>query len=369
MGNTHFIRAGRLIDGSGGPIQRDTILAVRDGLISAIGPASELHPQGVITDLGHCTVVPALVDCSVTLARSPSVAGCPIAEEPQGLVQQHLAYCYSHGVLGLACSDPAQLLVGQEQLTIRSAGPALQPGGQGDFRKLVASDITGQAGSLTDQQLQAQLAKQEQHKVVVVANGQTQVETALAAGCQAIEQGFAMGAENLQTMAKQQVLWIPSLNLAKNGVDSSAAGGDVCCRFSGRYVAPGQADPKKEAWWKRTLASQLKQLKLARELGVKVALGTGAGRPGILHGEAMVEEMKLFMKAGYSLPQVIHSATEVGASFFAMDRLGQLAVGRPATFLLTRGTAQQLPRKLAYLEGIFINGTPSMAYSKDPGRT
>ncbi|MBU4260595.1 MAG: hypothetical protein KKC76_01765 [Proteobacteria bacterium] len=49
-----------------------------------------------------------------------------------------------------------------------------------------------------------------------------------------------------------------------------------------------------------------------------------------------------------------------------MEKLGALTVGRNATFLLAWGTVQQLPRKLSYLEGIYINGAPSAIYSKNP---
>jgi imidazolonepropionase-like amidohydrolase len=77
-------------------------------------------------------------------------------------------------------------------------------------------------------------------------------------------------------------------------------------------------------------------------------------------------EMKLFLKAGYSLEETIRCASENGARFFGMEKLGVLTVGRPATFLITRGTAGQLPRKLAYLEGIYVEGAPSSTYRKNP---
>ncbi|HFQ90146.1 MAG TPA: hypothetical protein ENK27_08705, partial [Desulfobulbus sp.] len=113
-----------------------------------------------------------------------------------------------------------------------------------------------------------------------------------------------------------------------------------------------------------TLAGQLAQLRLARKLGVRTAVGTGAGGVGILHGESMVEEMKLFLRAGYTLEETIRCASEHGARFFGMDGLGMLAPGRRATFLAVRGTVKQLPRKLSYLEDIYIDGRPSTAYRK-----
>ena len=165
------------------------------------------------------------------------------------------------------------------------------------------------------------LAQPGYGKKVVVANGPQAVAEALTAGCDAIEQGYAMGEENLRTMAERQVLWIPSLLRAKNGLDGSASGGDVCCRFSLRFVAPGKPIPGAEAYWKPLFSGQLAQLRLARSLGVPTAIGTGAGGTGILHGESMVEEMKLFLKAGYSLEETLHCASEVGAGFFGMDGL------------------------------------------------
>ena len=105
---------------------------------------------------------------------------------------------------------------------------------------------------------------------------------------------------------------------------------------------------------------QLAQLRLARKLGVKTGVGTGAGNVGILHGESVTEEVKLFIKCGYSLAEAIQCASDNGASFFGMENLGELVVGSKATFLVTRGVVQQLPRKLAYLENIYVDGAPSI---------
>ena len=74
----------------------------------------------------------------------------------------------------------------------------------------------------------------------------------------------------------------------------------------------------------------------------------------------------MFIKAGYSLEETIRCASETGARFFGMDTLGALTVGRKATFLIARGTVQHLPRKLSYLEGIYVYGVPSNTYRKNP---
>ena len=368
-----FIVAGNFIDGTGADVRRNIFLEVKDSVITGIGPAEEMDRKegAVIDDFKHCTIVPALVDCSISLSRSPAVdSRVRMAIEEAGtakkraLVAQHIHYCHSHGVLGVAdnnddklgLAEPLQKIVPKERsIEIRKSGS--------DFLRIVYAGITNDEevpdSRLNQEDLYRILQQRGHKKAVVLANGPERVKEALAAGCDAIEQGYAMGEENLREMAEKNVLWIPSVLMAKNGLLGSGSGGDVMCRFSMRYVAPGKPDPNAEAFWKKMLAEQLAQLRLARKLGVKTAVGTGAGSVGILHGESMVEEMKLFIKAGYSLEETIRCASDNGARFFNMENLGPLTVGKKATALLTRGTVQQLPRKLAYLEGIYIDGVPS----------
>ena len=399
MSATRFIVAGSLIDGSGGEIRKKVFLAVEDGIITAIEPVTDLPHAAdgaAIDDFSHCTIVPALVDCSISLSRSPSVDiqvrrsfdDADLAQKA-ALFARHVHYCHSYGVLGVADSDDnislsKQFHAGMMKeniIDIRTSGGLCQdrdddesgcPRGN-DFLKIRYSgnieDEEASTPQLSQNLLRDILMHDRNKKKVVVANGRQSVAQALAAGCDAIEQGYGMGEDNIRKMAANKVLWIPSVVRAKNALDSSSSGGDVCCRFSQRYVAPGKPVPGAEVLWKKKLADQLAQLRRARALGVMTAVGTSAGSIGILHGESMVEEMKLFIKAGYSLTETIRCATDQGAQFFGMENLGKLTVGRQATFLITRGTPQQLPRKLAYLESIIIHGTQSPWYQKNPVKT
>ena len=394
MDGSRSIVAGSLIDGSGTDVRKNVFLAVKDGIITAIDSAARLPRQdgAAIDDFSHCTILPPLVDCSVSLSRSPSVdrrvrqasEDASLAEKA-AMLGQHIQYCYGYGVLGLADNDEITDLVelyreGMKPggiLDIRSAArlcPSSKDCGfehlsGGNFLRIGYSanieDEEGPYSRLNHADL-CRILQQRGGTKVVVANGVRQVEEALAAGCEAIEQGYGMGEGNLRKMASKDVLWIPSVLRAKNALDGAGSGGDVCCRFSQRYVAPGKPAPGAELFWKKVLAEQLSQLRLARKSGVTTALGTGAGSIGILHGESMVEEMKLFIKAGYSVAETIRCASENGARFFGMEKLGTLTVGRPATFLIARGTVQQLPRKLSYLEGIYIDGMASSTYRKNP---
>ena len=398
MGRTQFILAGSFIDGSGANVRKNVFLAVKDGTITTIGSAANLsrNDGAAIDDFSHCTILPALVDCSVSLSRSPSVdKRVRLSTEEAGLtkkvamLEQHIRYCHIHGVQGVADSDDITDLVERYQegmaqgslIDIRTSGRLCRSrqdcvagnSADGDFLKI------GYSGNIEDEEApyprlnHEDLCRILQHrggkKTVVLANGLQQVEEALEAGCDAIEQGYGMGEDNLRKMAEKDVLWIPSVLRAKNALNAAGASGDVGCRFSLGYVAPGNPLPGAEAYWKKILTEQITQLRFARKLGVTTAVGTGAGSVGILHGESMVEEMKLFIKAGYSLEETIRCASENGARFFGMEKLGLLTVGQKATFLIARGSVKQLPRKLSYLEGIYIDGAPSNTYRKNPVKT
>ncbi len=393
MDETRFIVAGSFIDGSGADVRKNVFLAVKNGIITDIGPVSSLPRSDVaaIDDFAHCIILPSLVDCSVYLSRSPSVdRRVQLSSEDSGfmnkaaMLERHIRYCHAHGVQGVANSDDITDLLqhfkermGKKSIIdIRTSGRFCQRQQDYTLSNSVGGDFLkiDYSGNIEDEESPHPLLNHEdlcsilQHrgrkKAVVVANGRQQVKEALEAGCDAIEQGFSMGDDNIRKMAKKNVLWIPSVLRAKNALDSAGSGGDVCCRFSQRYVAPGKPIPGAEDYWKKMLAEQLTQLQFARKSGVTTAVGTGAGSVGILHGESMVEEMKLFIKAGYSLEETIKCGSDNGAKFYGMDNLGALTIGRKATFLIARGTVQQLPRKLSYLEGIYVDGAPSIRYSK-----
>jgi imidazolonepropionase-like amidohydrolase len=247
MGKTRFIVGGSFIDGSGGDVRRNVFLAVKDGIITAIGSAADLlrSDEAAIDDFSHCTIAPPLVDCSVSLSRSPSVdRKVRLSTEEAGnakkaaMLEHHIRDCHAHGVLGVADSDDLTDLkefyekeMGQESFVdIRTSGA--------DFIKIKYSgnieDDESPSPLLTHEDLFHILQNRGNRKAVVVANGRQQVAEALAAGCDAIEQGYGMGEDNLRKMAEMDLLWIPGLLRAKNSLDSASSGGSVCCRFSTR---------------------------------------------------------------------------------------------------------------------------------------
>jgi imidazolonepropionase-like amidohydrolase len=104
---------------------------------------------------------------------------------------------------------------------------------------------------------------------------------------------------------------------------------------------------------------QIGQISLARACGVAIAAGTDAGSPGVHHGSALIEELRLLMEAGFSIQGAVQCATSNGARLLGLERdLGLLRQGMPATFVVVKGDPEGLPESLAEPVQVFVRGRP-----------
>lgn len=396
----HYVLAGWLIDGSGGPIQKKVVLKIVDGLIADVSRynQSDCPAASQTTDLSHCSILPPLIDSHAHLCLSGTLDAkrrqeqlTAEYEDLKGTISTHLSHHLSHGVLGVRDGGDRLCSViryhrelGETDalpVIVKSPGTAWHRKGRyggligraveasKPLNKAVAEDTTDvdhikviNSGvnslktygrqtppqftqrELTDTEV---YAENQSLRVMVHANGVLPVKMAIEAGCHSIDHGFFMGEENLEELAAKQIYWVPTLFAMKGCLDS---------------VELGMKDADRDVV-ARTLDHQLQQLAYARECGVRAAVGTDAGSIGVLHGESLVGELKLFIRAGYSLPEAIRCATQHGAHLIgAESEYGLISRGRPAHFLVARGTPAQLPRKLGFLEAIYLNGEPSEDY-------
>ena len=395
MSDTQYIYAGWLIDGSGQPIQKNVLLEIVDGLFTGITSSNSIASLNTVqvTDLSHCTLLPPLVDSHVHLALSSTIDNYARQQQLEAdyekihkLIAQNIHYHFSHGILAVRDGGDKQghVLRYKHKLTSNNDPVVLKSGGFAwhkqnrygsafgkhpennetladavaretediDFIKIINSgpNSLNEFGKETAPQFTLdeltktiQLAKQQGKKVMVHANGELPVQLALEAGCHSIEHGFFMGRENMERMAENKTVWIPTAYAMK-----------ACAEKIEKeeiHIAKGVAE--------KTFQHQLEQISLAREIGVTIALGTDAGSKGVIHGESFVEELKILIKSGFSLPEAIRCATYNGAKLLGIENdMGLIAQGRPAHFLVARGTPAQLRRKLSYLEAIYLDGTP-----------
>jgi imidazolonepropionase-like amidohydrolase len=180
-------------------------------------------------------------------------------------------------------------------------------------------------------------AAEQGRPVMAHANGEAPVRIAVLGGCQSIEHGFFMGPDNLERMAENGAVWVPTA---------------VTMHAFAEYFARVGRDSDVA---RRTLDHQLEQLFRARQFGVTVAVGTDSGSPGVDHGAAMIAEMRLLMHAGFSLSEAVRCASANGGRLIGAD-YGVLAPGRPATFIIADGGPSELPEGLKTLKAVFISG-------------
>lgn len=388
----HYLHCGWLIDGSGGPIRQNILLTVTGGVIGDIQPYVPrlVPPRASLTDLSRCTIVPPFIDCHVHLSLSGS-SDRTVRDHFQqaaypdlaSLITCNLRHHFSHGILALRDSGDGSghvLRYAKETwpdknhtIILQTVGQALHRTGRygasfgrplpsdavlaelvaretitGDLVKIINSGPNSltEFGKTTEPQFRVdelrdivRLAAEQGKKVMVHANGEVPVRIALDAGCHSIEHGYFMGRENLEKMAAEQVVWVPTL-FAMEACRRSLDDGHVALQ---------------------NLEHQLEQLSLAKKLGVPVAVGTDAGSPGVQHGASFTEEMKLLLLAGFSLSEALRCASATGVRLLGIEnRLsGRIAKGQAAHFLVADAPPALLPGKLSQLQAIYQHGVPA----------
>ena len=391
--NTHrpaSIHAGWLIDGSGGPVQKDVCLHVSGGKIEAVRKvqAIDMETQDMV-DLSACTLLPGLIDAHVHLfmsgtedlaaRRNQLDAGFTDIKDA---IEKHIGQHHAHGIiavrdggdrLGHALRYKTTLLSDMKiPLSLMVAGKAWNQAGRYgrligrppsgndtlaesimknsehiDYIKVVNSGLNSlvKFGRETAPQfeigeLKAAVAAAEIHglKIAVHANGKLPVEIAIESGCHFVEHGFFMGRDNLTKMAEKDVSWVPTVGTMK--------------AFAEHLRQSGSDDSVA----RKNLDHQIEQVRQAKKAGVRILLGTDAGSIGVHHGSAVIEELKLLMDAGFSIQEAICCATLNSARSLNLGELGLLAPQRPATFIAVKGCPSGLPDHLTKIEGFFVRG-------------
>lgn len=377
---TGLVKAGWLIDGTGRPAQRGGWMQITRGVIERMGGRGDeipsQPPDMTVCNLSEYTILPGLIDSHVHLVMSgnPNESvrkhqPAPAYEDAEKTICRHIADNMRHGVmavrdggdgqghvtqyqsLSLAAHDACFVLraanrgwykpgrygkiVGGQPLSGVNDPDAIGRGMNGaDQVKIVNSglnslQIFGKQTSpqFTRDELSAivALAKKAGKPVMVHANGAAPVADAVMAGVSSIEHGYFMGRDNLNRMADAGVFWVPTVATM---FAYSRLGGD------GAAVA------------ERNMEDQLEQLAYARSAGVKIALGTDAGSPGVDHGAGVGMEMALFLRAGYAIAEVVQTATARGAALLGLPERGRLVPGMRALFVVIKGPPENIPCQL-----------------------
>lgn len=386
------IRAGWLIDGSGKKALKDCLINLsRDRIASVREITQDDELSSDYQDFPDCTIFPGLVESHTHLTISgnldPETRNTQINDEYDSAelrIKKHIRDYLRHGVVvvrdggdfhahALKYNNEIHSLA-DTPITIYTAGNGyhvkgrygqllgiyLEPGKElaqvilEDYIpginhiKIVNSGVNSlkEFGRETSPQFtKVELGKAVKAaasiglKVMVHANGKLPVQLAIEAGCHSIEHGYFMGEDNLKRMAGNGTIWVPTIIPMKAYMDISDS------ESMGHQIA------------KKNMLHQLEQVEKAIEYGVTIALGTDAGSPGVYHGQSIVEEFRLFLKAGLSVEQAVKCATSNAMKFVGDEsNNGTLTKGMPATFVVIKGCPDDLPESLKSIKGVWVRG-------------
>ena len=413
-----FILARWLVDGRGGPVRENILLTVQNDTIAHIEKADPKKiRQQKVSDFSDYTLLPGLIDAHVHLFMSGTEdlnvrekqLSYGFDEVKQG-IQERLDDLISCGIV--ACRDggdrhaftmkykrdcldkevlPIQLkvagaawhqrgrygkMIGKSPAGSETLSQSIHKNVQFiDHIKIVNSGLNSllHFGKETSPQFDVlelkeaiAMGKRLGFKTMVHANGKKAVEVALKAGCHSIEHGFFMGSDNLKRMADKQISWVPTVLTMK-------AYGDAFKHRSTTLKKQGHSEEvsmsqinKMTQVASQNLEHQLEQIRQAKELGVRIVLGTDAGSIGVHHGRSVKVELRLFMDAGLSVAEAIQGATLNGARLLDLNDQGVIAKGAQATFLAVKGSPLDLPNNLDRIVSLYIRGEEYLRKGSPP---
>ncbi len=120
------------------------------------------------------------------------------------------------------------------------------------------------------------------------------LEVAAAAGVDSVEHGFFMTRDILEILAEKQIAWVPTFS-------------PVHFQWARPEIAGWSDESIKNL--KDILESHSEHIKMADEMGVPVVVGSDAGSHGVVHGVAVIDEIKFLVAAGMSMAKALNAAT------------------------------------------------------------
>lgn len=362
---------GRVFLGDGRVFERGTVLVGGERIIKVAKGKIALPRKAKRIDLDGCTLLPGFIDTHVHLCLD----GSP---DPMAVVQREPV-----PLLSLKAADSARrtLMAGVTtvrdmgggygiDLVLRDAirsgvvqGPRMlasgklicMTGGHGwplgreadgpdEVRKAAREQIKGgvdvvklmatggvmtpgvEPGSeqFTEDELRAGIheAHKAGRKTATHAMGTQGIINALRAGIDSIEHGVFQNEETISLMVKRDVPLVPTLSALYHILGGGVEAG-----------IPAFAVEKT----RRVKPFHLESVRMAREAGVRVAMGTDAGTPFNLHGENL-GELKRLVEVGFSNIEALRAATQTAAQVLGWEEeLGTISEGKLADLVVAKG--------------------------------
>jgi imidazolonepropionase-like amidohydrolase len=374
-----WLTGARLFDGTGAPLRDQTAILIQDGIIRRVADASESCPDGArLVDVGDRVLMPGLTDAHTHASgRLPKTAKG--AEEPLPGVDAHFLQAELRDYLRFGvttirvCGSQGQLpqqarqamrygaFRGPRLLTCGKIVSATAPGGRfygdmyreadgpDDIRRAVREQIRAGADfvkvmttgarsneledpeplQLTEPELAAitDEAHRLGYRVAAHAEGLDGCAAAIRHGVDTVEHGMYLHRrpDLLQAMAASGQVLVPTLS------------GYYWMAGLGEVIDPAQAQaqpdmpPVLAELAERNLAEGAATMRAAREVGVKIALGSDMSLAVGLEIQRMVHH-------GLTPADVLVAATSTAAQALGLgEHIGTVTPGKLADLIIADG--------------------------------
>ncbi|HZK25507.1 MAG TPA: amidohydrolase family protein [Oscillospiraceae bacterium] len=342
------LKYAQLWDGFSQNLHNSGTLLINGGVIAEVNSSS--HDNYPVWDFSQATILPALIDAHIhlafpeedttpftTRAQQYLAAGVAAVRDAGSTLSvsttntpllhlQSINAIYQQGSygssLGIATANLREALQAVDKLAAAGAAQI----------KVIASGIFsfstyGKTGAATFSAAElteiVNQAASYHLPVMAHASGDEAVRRCLQAGVTTIEHGYFMSRATLQELAASDTCWIPTLS-----------------PVNAQLTKPELFTALTPSMHTVILRSLLRHQELIAEgaaLGAKIAAGTDAGAPGVLHGTALPEEILLLHNAGLTNFNALQAATSLAAQACQLTQLGSITPGKNPYLLVLSG--------------------------------
>jgi len=360
---TVALRCGHLIDATSGPVRDDVVVLVDGNRIAQIGGDELVREEMEIVDLSGKWVLPGLIDLhnhicfdgdpTNHLNGDPGALRFKTVRNLRRLIEAGVTSVRDAGGPHGITFEAKEAVEGQVVPGPRcfvSGVPLVMTGGHGwniglevdgadearkgareqikrhaDWVKLLATGGVVTKGealgapqmSLEEMRAACEEAHKASRRVMAHAMGPTGIQWALEAGVDTVEHGVFFGDAEIEAMLARDVYLVPTFSVSWT---QSQHGTELGME---QHVIE-KATQAAESMFECTAA--------AARAGVKIAMGTDAGGPGVNHTMVALE-LELMLSSGTcsSELEVVRSATAVAADVLGLaDELGTIEEGKLA---------------------------------------
>ncbi len=368
-----------LIDGTGGPPVEQAAVCMAENRITAVGRHAEVNPSSGPVEHWHLpglTLLPGLIDAHVHILVDPDPAAdfshIPCSELFALYGARHARQTLEAGftmardvgavnetifALRQAIAEgsiPGPRIVASGKCITITGGHGAEYGvpmawevnGAEELRKAVRAQLKVKADlikliatrsmlmppyhggpAFTVEEMQPGIADAHAAGFLVAAHAHTNVEgirNAVLAGTDTLEHGSPADDQSLDVMAQRGSLLVPTvavwMAMTQLSADDRSPSGERMAE-----IAP------------RRLEAAVDTVRRAKVRGVRIALGTDAGNPGVQQG-GNAWELELLTDAGLSSMEAIVAATQNAAQACGRgDVLGTIEVGKLADCIVVEG--------------------------------